>query len=125
MKEMPEWCEGEEWCAVTVTSSIIGKKWHPVIVYRLLQSPKGFNQLKREIEGVTSKVLSESLKDLDAKGIVEREVISENPDQVRYSLTETGESLEPVIVEMRDWANTYVSGGPEQGSNSTTDVVQT
>lgn len=119
---MPEWCEGEDWCAVTVTSSIIGKKWHPVIVHRLLQGAMGFNQLKREIETITSKVLSESLKDLQQKDIVRKEVISENPKQVRYSLTDRGSSLEPVIREMGNWANQNVvtSGQPTDSSSAET-----
>jgi DNA-binding HxlR family transcriptional regulator len=98
------WCAGEEWCPVTTTSSLIGKKWHPVIVHRLLNSGEsGFNDLKADVDGISSKVLSESLGDLEEKGLVDREVLSEKPVRVRYSLTELGRSLEPVITAMRDW----------------------
>jgi len=98
------WCAGEDWCPVTTTASLIGKKWHPVIVHRLLNNGElGFNELKRDVDGISSKVLSDSLEDLEEKGLVSREVISEKPVRVKYSLTVHGESLEPVITAMRDW----------------------
>jgi len=102
--KMEVWCVGEDWCPVTTTASLIGKKWHPVIIHRLLENgTSGFSELKRDVDGISSKVLSDSLEDLEEKCLVEREVISEKPVRVRYSLTEQGESLEPVIVAMRDW----------------------
>jgi DNA-binding HxlR family transcriptional regulator len=102
--KMEVWCAGEEWCPVTTTASLIGKKWHPVIIHRLLENGEsGFSQLKRDVDGISSKVLSDSLDDLEEKGLVERDVISEKPVRVQYSLTDEGESLEPVIVAMRDW----------------------
>ncbi|MFA9516188.1 winged helix-turn-helix transcriptional regulator [Halopenitus sp. H-Gu1] len=98
------WCAGEEWCPVTTTSSLIGKKWHPVIVHRLLEhGPSGFNELKEHVDGVSSKVLSDSLDDLEEKHLVDRDVINEKPIRVKYSLTDHGRSLEPVIYAMRDW----------------------
>jgi DNA-binding HxlR family transcriptional regulator len=101
---MEVWCAGEEWCPVTSTTTLIGKKWHPVIVHRLLNAgPLGFNALKEEVDGISSKVLSDSLDDLGEKDIVDREIVSEKPVRVEYSLTEFGASLEPVIVAMRDW----------------------
>lgn len=103
-RELAVWCAGEEWCPVTTTSSLIGKKWHPVIVHRLLSNGEsGFNELKADVDGISSKVLSDSLDDLEEKALVEREVISEKPVRVQYSLTEHGRSLEPVIKAMRDW----------------------
>jgi DNA-binding HxlR family transcriptional regulator len=102
--ELAVWCAGEEWCPVTTTSSLIGKKWHPVIVHRLLSNGEsGFNELKADVDGISSKVLSDSLDDLEEKGLVDREVLSEKPVRVQYSLTEHGQSLEPVITAMRDW----------------------
>lgn len=102
-KQMPAWCEAEEWCPITVTAELLGRKWHPVIVHRLLQRTMGFNELKREVHDISDKVLSDSLEDLQEKGIVRKEVINESPKKVRYSLTESGESLEPVIMSMKDW----------------------
>jgi len=84
------------------------QKWHTVIIHRLLENgPLGFNALEGEVDGISSKVLSDALDDLEEKRLVNREIVSEKPVRVEYLLTELGESLEPVIVEMRDWgANT-------------------
>lgn len=89
---------------MTSTASLIGKKWHPVIIHRLLtEGPQGFNDLQKAVDGISSKVLSDSLDDLEDKALVNRTVVNEKPVRVRYSLTERGESLEPVIMAMRDW----------------------
>jgi len=104
------WCAGEEWCPITTTASLIGKKWHPVIVHRLLEhGPSGFNELKNHVDGISSKVLSDSLEDLEENQLVTREIISEKPFRVQYSLTEYGESLQPVIYAMRDWGKEYLT----------------
>ncbi|PSP64254.1 transcriptional regulator [Halobacteriales archaeon QH_8_67_27] len=104
------WCAGEEWCPVTTTATLIGKKWHPVIVHRLLEyGPSGFNELQENVDGVSSKVLSDSLDDLEENGLVDREIISEKPFRVQYSLTDHGESLETVIYAMRDWGRQHLT----------------
>ncbi|MFC6757526.1 MULTISPECIES: winged helix-turn-helix transcriptional regulator [Haloarcula] len=103
------WCAGEEWCPITTTATLIGKKWHPVIVHRLLENgPSGFNELKENVDGISSKVLSDSLEDLQEHGLVDREVVNEQPFRVRYSLTERGGSLEPVISEMAAWGQEHL-----------------
>jgi len=103
------WCAGEDWCPITSTATLIGKKWHPVIVHRLLQNgPLGFNALKEEVDGISSKVLSDSLEDMEEKGLVDREIVSEKPFRVEYSLTDRGQSLEPLITEMRDWGSEHL-----------------
>lgn len=103
------WCAGEEWCPVTATATILGKKWHPVIVHRLLDEPMGFNALKRAVDGVSSKVLSDALENLEERGLVERRVVSEKPFRVEYRLTDRGESLEPVVREMQAWGQEYLA----------------
>ncbi|MBV0924459.1 helix-turn-helix transcriptional regulator [Halomicroarcula limicola] len=108
------WCAGEEWCPITTTATLVGKKWHPVIVHRLLDGgPSGFNELKDDVDGISSKVLSDSLEDLQEKGLVAREVISEQPFRVHYSLTDRGASLEPVIAAMAEWGAEHLRA-PEQ-----------
>lgn len=100
---------GEKWCPITATSSLICRKWHPVIVHRLLENGSlGFNELKRGVDGISAKVLTDSLDDLEERGIVVREEISEKPVRVDYSLTELGQSLNPVISEMYDWGNEHL-----------------
>lgn len=104
MEEIPVECNGEKWCPITATANLIGKKWHPVIIHHLLENDgRGFNSLKEDIGGISSKVLSESLEDLQEKNLVERKVINQKPVRVEYRLTEAGKSLEPVIGEMMEW----------------------
>jgi len=110
LEKLEVWCEGEEWCPVTTTATLIGKKWHPVIIHRLLEhGPSGFNELKTNVDGISSKVLSDALEDLEQKRLVDREIISEKPVRTQYSLTEYGDSLQPVIYAMRDWGMTYIT----------------
>lgn len=102
-------CAAEEWCPITATSSLICKKWHPVIVHCLLENgPLGFNALKREVGGISAKVLTDSLNDLAEQGIVVREEVSKKPVRVDYSLTELGQSLEPVITAMYRWGDEHL-----------------
>jgi len=117
-KQLEVWCAGEDWCPVTTTASLICKKWHPVIVHRLLEhGPSGFNELKADVDGISSKVLSSSLDDLEEKQLVDREIISEKPVRVQYSLTDHGRSLEPVIFAMRDWGLEHLTEPDEDESS--------
>lgn len=116
-KQLEVWCAGEDWCPVTTTASLICKKWHPVIVHRLLEhGPSGFNELKDDVDGISSKVLSSSLDDLEEKQLVDREIISEKPVRVQYSLTDHGRSLEPVIFSMRDWGLEHLTEPDDDSS---------
>ncbi|MDS0296748.1 MULTISPECIES: winged helix-turn-helix transcriptional regulator [Halobacteriales] len=109
------WCAGDDWCAVTCAMDIIGKKWHPVIVHRLLQhGALRFNELSKEVDGITNKMLSQSLEDLEEKELVDREIVSEKPVAVEYSLTERGQSLEPVIDSLEEWGKTYLRPTEDQ-----------
>ena len=104
------WCADDEWCTVTCTAHLIGKKWHPVIVHRLLTcGPFGFNALKAEIDGISSTVLSNSLEDLEENGLVNRAIVSDKPFRVEYSLTAEGASLQPIIEAMDAWGNDYLN----------------
>ncbi|MFB6134907.1 MAG: winged helix-turn-helix transcriptional regulator [Halanaeroarchaeum sp.] len=97
-------CAGEEWCPIQATATVLCKKWHPVIIHRLLEKgPMGFNELKEAVDGISSKVLSDNLDDLEELGLVDREVKSEKPFRVAYSLTPRGTSTRAIIEEMRAW----------------------
>lgn len=103
------WCAGDDWCAVTCTMDLIGNKWHPVIVHRLLRhGPLRFNELANETGAVTNKVLSQSLEDLEEKGLVNRTVVNEKPVAVEYSLTDRGKSLDPVVDALEQWGQTHL-----------------
>ncbi|HKJ57586.1 MAG TPA: helix-turn-helix domain-containing protein [Halobacteriales archaeon] len=98
------WCATERWCAVACAADVLGRKWHPVIVTRLLaDGPLGFTRLESDVEGLSDTVLSASLADLQEKGIVERRIVSDRPLRVEYALTERGASLEPVLDAMAAW----------------------
>lgn len=109
VSRMPVWSAGQEWCGVTASMQLIGNKWHPVIIDRLLRhGPLRFNQLQDEIGEITNKVLSESLDDLQEKQLVTRTVVDEKPVRVEYALTEQGKSLESVIEVLNEWGTTHV-----------------
>ncbi|RAS72973.1 winged helix-turn-helix transcriptional regulator [Priestia endophytica] len=90
-------------CPVEATVDVIGGKWKSVIVYHLLDGTKRFNELKRLNKGITQRMLTLQLRELEASGIVHREIYRQIPPKVEYSLTEFGRSLEPLILFMKNW----------------------
>jgi DNA-binding HxlR family transcriptional regulator len=87
---------------------LIGKRWTGAILWTLLGQPMRFAELSQSIPGVSDRLLSERLKELEAEGIVSREVKSDSPVKVEYSLTKKGEELAPSISELRRWAVRWV-----------------
>lgn len=86
------------------TVSVIGGKWKMVILYLLAENqPVRFNELKRQIGGITFKMLSSQLKELESDGLVERKEYPQVPPKVEYSLTHKAESLLPVLEELCEW----------------------
>ena len=98
--ELPE-------CPVATTVAVIGSKWKLLIMRNLLVRPWRFNELKRDLDGISQKVLSDSLHSMEEDGIVERLVYPEVPPHVEYKLTSTGESMKPVLEAMREWGTEY------------------
>jgi DNA-binding HxlR family transcriptional regulator len=94
-------------CAVTTTVDLIGGKWKTVALYHLLGEPKRFSELQRKLPGVTQRMLTLQLRELEAGGLVHREVYPQVPPKVEYSLTELGCTLEPIIRAMLTWGETY------------------
>ena len=94
-------------CPVATTVALIGSKWKLLILRDLLQRPWRFNELRKDLEGVSQKVLTDSLRSLEADGIITRTVYPEVPPRVEYSLTELGYSLKPILDAMLDWGNSY------------------
>jgi len=110
--ERPRFTEPDE--AFDAAQETLGRKWHLRIVYHLLaDGPLGFSALKGDLVGVSSKMLSESLSQLEEDGIVDREIVSDQPVRVRYSLTERGRALEPVVSAVLTWGATH---GTAEGS---------
>ena len=98
----------EDNCPVEATLELIGGKYKALILWHLSQGILRFSELRQVIKGATPKMLTQQLRELEANGLVHREVYPVIPPKVEYSLTETGRSLMPVLVAMRDWGADYL-----------------
>ena len=94
-------------CPVATTVQMIGSKWKLLIMRNLLQRPWRFNELKKDLEGISQKVLTDSLRSMEADGIVTRTVYPEVPPRVEYALSPLGESMRPIMDAMESWGNAY------------------
>lgn len=86
---------------------LFGNKWKIYVIQQLEVRPFGFNELRRAIPGISQKVLSSNLKEMEAAGLINREVVPETPVRTEYSLTELGASLMPLIESMVTWGTNY------------------
>lgn len=103
MKKSPENCRVED------ALEILVGKWKPLILLHLMQEgTKRFNELKRSIPGITQKMLTKQLRELEAEDIVERVVYPQVPPKVEYSVTEYGRSLEPILEAMHEWGAKHI-----------------
>ena len=94
-------------CPVEYTAVLIANKWKIIILRELLTGTKRYNELTRSVVGISSKVLTENLRDLEKDGIINRVVYPEVPPKVEYSLTEKGEDLKEVIEAMKQFGLKY------------------
>ena len=94
-------------CPVATTVSLIGSKWKLLILRNLLARPWRFNELKKNLEGISQKVLTDSLRSMEKDGIITRTVYAEVPPRVEYALSELGESMRPIIRAMEEWGIEY------------------
>lgn len=95
-------------CPVEAALEQIGGKWKGVTLFHLLDGVKRFNELQRDVGGVTQRMLTKQLRELEAAGLVHREVYPVVPPKVEYSLTEKGESLRPILMALKDWGETHI-----------------
>ncbi len=101
-------------CTVSVTLEIIGGKWKSLILWHLSFKTLRFSQLQRRLQKVTQKMLTQQLRELEADGLIHREVYAEVPPRVEYSLTKLGESVVPVLQQMYLWGKEYLKETDQQ-----------
>ncbi|WP_414578993.1 winged helix-turn-helix transcriptional regulator [Anabaena sp. CCY 9402-a] len=91
-------------CEVETTLKVIGGRWKVLIIRELLSETKRFGELQRSLPGITQKMLTQQLRELEEDGIIHREVYAQIPPKVEYSLTPLGKSLQPILYAMHEWA---------------------
>ncbi|MEG4072449.1 helix-turn-helix domain-containing protein [Microcoleus sp. Pol14C2] len=96
-------------CPVERTLEVIGGRWKVLILRELFQGVKRFNELQRAVNGITQKMLTQQLREMESDGIVHREIYLQVPPKVEYSLTPLGESLKPIINAMHEWGIQHIS----------------
>ena len=96
MRELPA-------CPVETTLLLIGDKWKVLILRDLMDGTRRFGELRRSVGGISQKVLTEKLRELEADGILTRTAYAEIPPRVEYALTELGSSLRPVLDSLAEW----------------------
>ena len=99
-------------CPVEATLAVIGGKWKAVLIFHLMRTgPHRFAELRRKTSGISDRVLTRQLRELETDVVVAREVFAEVPPRVEYSLTEYGESLRPVTEAMCQWGKRHMTDG--------------
>lgn len=100
MKELPP-------CPVETTLMMIGDKWKVLIIRELIPGTKRFSEIHHSIDGVSQKVLTQKLREMESDGLLERRAYAEVPPRVEYSLTELGMTLRPILDSMEKWGMDY------------------
>ncbi|MGQ2982866.1 winged helix-turn-helix transcriptional regulator [Flavobacterium sp.] len=94
-------------CPVHRSMAIIGTKWKPIIIYALRERKARFGQICAVVAAISKKVLTTTLRELEADGVLLREEFKELPPRVEYSLTEKGQALIPIILQLAEWDHIY------------------
>lgn len=105
-------------CPVEITLALLGNKWKVLILREVFTGTKRFGELSRGIPGISQKMLTQQLKQMEKDNLIERKVYAEVPPRVEYSLTETGKSLKPILDEMHKWGRQYQLLRFSDGSSS-------
>lgn len=99
-EELPE-------CPVATTVQLIGSKWKLLIIRNLRMRPWRFNELKKDLDGISQKVLTDSLRSMEEDGLITRTVYPEVSPRVEYALSELGQSMSPILDAMQQWGTNY------------------
>ena len=94
-------------CPVTITLRVIGGKWKPAILYLIDIGINRFGEMHRRLPGISKRMLTNHLRELENDGILHRKVFAEVPPKVIYTLTEKGETLTPIFMAMEEWGTKY------------------
>ncbi|MBE3560834.1 MAG: helix-turn-helix transcriptional regulator [Ktedonobacteraceae bacterium] len=97
-------------------AALLGKRWTGLLLHALLGGPRRFSELTTLVEGLSDRVLSDRLRELEAEGVVRRVVYPEIPVRVEYQLTEKGYALKPVVDAIHDWADQWVAQPQDEKS---------
>jgi len=108
-------------CSVEAAISLIDGKWKCVVLFHLLGGTLRFNEIRRQIPGVTQRMLTNQLRELEEDGLVERRVYAQVPPKVEYSLSPLGRSIEPILLALKDWGDANIGrfGKPAAAQEAT------
>jgi DNA-binding HxlR family transcriptional regulator len=112
-------------CPIETTFKIIGKRWTVLIIREILRGNTHFNRFMENIDGITPKVLTERLRELEQLGIIRRRIVSEYPVKVEYSLTELGKGFEPVLLSAASFSMKYMPRTVFKDGRSRTPEIMT
>lgn len=104
----------EAWSPVLTASEVLAKRWKAVIVWLLGRHSRRFNELHSHMPGVTPKVLTEQLRELERDGLVKRSVIPGGAKHVEYALTAVGETLWPILEQLGEWGRAFIASRAER-----------
>lgn len=104
-------------CPVEAALDIIGGKWKAILLFHILDGTKRFNELGRLLPGLTPRMLTTQLRELEADGVITRTIYPQVPPKVEYSVTSFGRTLQPLLQELAAWSETHVKPRLEQTSS--------
>jgi DNA-binding HxlR family transcriptional regulator len=96
-------------CGLDAAIDVVGGKWKPMVLWALSEAPRRYGELRRELPGISEKVLTSQLRELERDGIVHREVHQQVPPKVEYSLTDLGVSLDRALAPLGDWGEAHMA----------------
>jgi DNA-binding HxlR family transcriptional regulator len=99
--------DADQICGMSLAIDVVGGKWKMHLMWVLAEGPVRFGQIRRKLDGVSEKVLAENLRQLEASGIVHRELYAEVPPRVEYSLTPLGHTLNEALGALETWGNKH------------------
>ncbi|WP_377287859.1 winged helix-turn-helix transcriptional regulator [Rhizobium sp. SG2393] len=116
-------------CPVEGVLDLLDGKWKGVILYHLLSGTLRFSELRRKLKGITQRMLTKQLRELEEDGLITRTVFAVVPPRVDYALSERGESLRPVLLAMKDWGDRHLqpatdASGDREGLDGLADKAQ-